>query len=115
MDSAPATKLQHEPRGGLIAGRYIQSIFDGTEPGQVLAILNRFLTDFAASQSARRIPLQLCPDQVRSVAELDGWLIAVRIEAERQEAKPTSGNPDLLLLKGMLDAANRRIKTFAGR
>ena len=106
---------QHEPHGGLIAGRYIERIFDGTESGQVLAILNCFLTDFATSQSVRQMPSQLCPDQIGSVAELDGWLIAVRIAAERQEAKPNSGNPDLLLLKEMLDAASRRIKTFTGR
>jgi hypothetical protein len=114
LNSAPA-ELQHEPHGGLIARRYIESIFDGTEPGQVLAILNRFLTDFAASQSARQSPRQLCPDQIGSVAELDSWLIRVRIEAERREAEPSSGNPDLLLLKGMLDAASRQIKTFASR
>jgi len=108
-------ELQHEPHGGLIAGRYIESIFDGTEPGQVLAILNRCLTDFATARSGRQIPSQLCPDQIGSVAELDGWLIAVRIAAEWQEAKPTSGNPDLLQLKEMLDAASRRIKAFAGR
>ena len=108
-------ELQHEPHSGLVAGRYIESIFDGTEPGQVFAILNRFLTDFAASQSARQIPSQLCPDHIGSVAELDRWLIPMRIESERQEAKPSSGTPDLLLLRGMLDAASRRIKTFTGR
>jgi hypothetical protein len=90
----------------------IKSIFDCSAPAQVFALLNEFLHDLARSLPLGEIPAHLLPRRIDSLAELESWLIPIRIEAERQQAQFASKNTQLINLSRMLDAANRQIRMF---
>jgi hypothetical protein len=101
-----------EPQNSVTDRCYVKSIFDCTEAAQVLGLVNEFLSDFATSRSAHQIPRELCPARIRSIAELENWLIPLRTETQRQEGQRITSNPALSLLKGVLDAASRQIQMF---
>jgi hypothetical protein len=102
-------------QSSLAAHGDIKGIFDCSEPEQVFALVNGFLQDLARTGSAGEIPVNLLPPSIRSLAELERWLIPVRIEAQRQQGHSASKNTALITLSRMLAAANRQIRTLIRR
>lgn len=91
---------------------YISTISACSERDEVLALLDVFLNDFTESGFACQVPLELRPSRIQSVDELETWSTLVLNRVQRHETGRTLSDGTLSFLGAVLDAANRRAKSF---
>ena len=96
-------------RTGELLSTYVRLIFECEAPEAVFKVLNGFLTELRESPLANDIPAALLPVQIDSLVELHACLIPVRVEMQDQHARGVTIAPALVFMKGVLDAASRRL------